>query len=164
VRIELSGLTITGTIMDNNHKEMHPRFHGRKRNGQFASGFCGNKKGRPTKPRSTRAVFQRMLTSKVQLSVDGRIAHLSVVEAMAARMKREALTGPLRGLERGIAVAERYSLPERDEKDIFDFSSFTNAELREWGRLAEKATGIKLPAPPGDPDDNADSSGEEPAA
>lgn len=140
---------------------MHPRFHGRKRNGQFASGFCGNRNGRPRKERSTRAVFQQMLTSRVQLSVDGRIVHLSVVEAMAARMKREALTGPLRGLERGIAVAERYSLPEREDKEFFDFSSFSNEELREWGRLAEKATGIKLPAPPLEAADDDNDLGEE---
>lgn len=120
----------------------HERYRGRKTNGQFQKGHCGNPKGRPRRARSTRAIFQQMLASKVPMTIDGKIRLLTVTEAMAARVKREALDGPLRGLERGVAVAQLYSLDEAvDEPQEADLSSLHDSELYEYARLVYKILG-----------------------
>jgi hypothetical protein len=117
----------------------HPRLRGRTRTGQFQKGFSGNRRGRPLKARSTRAVIQEMLESKVSLTVDGKIAKMSVVEAMAARMKKEALTGSLRALERGLMVAERYSLQDAPvSQPTEDLSLLTDEELDQLYNLVAK--------------------------
>ena len=46
----------------------HPRIPGRRANGQFQKGRSGNPKGRPRKARSTKAIFQQMLASKVPMT------------------------------------------------------------------------------------------------
>jgi hypothetical protein len=85
-----------------------------------------------------------MLQSKVPTKVDGRIVMMTVVEAMAARIKREALAGPLRGLEKGLSVAEKYSLPDLQPKDDepADFSQLTTAEKLQFEQLISKVLGV----------------------
>jgi hypothetical protein len=123
---------------------MHPKYAGRLANGQFAPNCCGNPRGRPPRSRSTRAVLQQMLQSKVPTKVDGKIVMLTVVEAMAARIKREALAGPMRGLEKGLSVAEKYSLPDPPEKEDepADLSRLTTAEKIQFENLISKVLGL----------------------
>ena len=124
-------------------EDRHPRFPGRRRNGQMRKGFSANRKGRPRKARSTRAIFQEMLQSKVPMMVNGKLKKLTVVEAMAARVKREALTGPLRGLEKGVSVAQTYSLPEPAEPEpVWDLSGLDDQEMRDLERLMSKVLGV----------------------
>jgi hypothetical protein len=124
-------------------EDIHDKDPRRRKNGQFRTGVSGNRRGRPRKARSTRAIFQEMLRSKVPMMVDGKLQRLSVVEAMAARVKREALAGPLRGLEKGLLVAEKYSFddpPPGDEQA--DLSMLSDDELEIYGRLASKLLGV----------------------
>lgn len=122
--------------------EGHERYRGRSRSGQFVKGHCGNPKGRPRRARSTRAIFQAMLSSKVTMTIDGKVRMLTVTEAMAARVKREALAGPLRGLERGVAVAQLYSLEDARDKTVeLGLSILTDEELEQYGRIAAKMSG-----------------------
>lgn len=127
----------------------HKRHPNRYSNGRFRRGVSGNPKGRPRKARSTRAIFQEMLTSKVTMKVDGKLRRLSVTEAMAARVKREALAGPLRGLEKGITIAQLYSVADPREpkqqtepEQEIDLSSLTDEELEWYGRIAAKMAGV----------------------
>lgn len=87
-----------------------------------------------------------MLLSKVAIRIDGKVRHLTVIEAMAARVKREALTGPLRGLEKAIAVAQMYSLDDPPDHKAaqpeIDLTSLTDEELEWYGRLSAKLTGM----------------------
>jgi Family of unknown function (DUF5681) len=123
--------------------DRHPRYPGRRRNGQLRKGFSGNRKGRPRRARSTRAIFQEMLQSKVPMMVNGKLKKMTVVEAMAARVKREALAGPLRGLEKGVGVAQMYSLPELvDEEKQINFEVLTDEEFETYGRLLHKLWGV----------------------
>lgn len=123
--------------------DQHRIWKSRRKNGQFRSGVSGNPSGRPRKARSTQAVFKAMLASKVPVTRDGKVSHLTVIEAMAERVKREALTGPLRGLEKGVLVAQKYSLddPPKKEETQYDLSRLTDEELDQYGRLAAKACG-----------------------
>jgi hypothetical protein len=83
-----------------------------------------------------------MLASKVTMTVDGKARLLTVTEAMAARVKREALAGPLRGLERGVAFAQLYSLDDAHDKTVeVDLSILTDEELHQYGRIASKLMG-----------------------
>jgi hypothetical protein len=129
--------------MDDDQTEMHPRIAGRRRNGQFPKGVSGNPKGRPRKARSTKAIIQDMLASKVLMTVEGRPKLLSVTEAMAARVKVEALTGSLRGLERGVAIAERYSFedPDPPELGLVDISMLSREERKLFLELLRKVMG-----------------------
>ena len=131
--------------------DRHPTFPGRRRNGQIRKGFSGNRKGRPRKARSTRAVFQEMLQSRVPMMVNGKLKKLTVVEALAARVKREALTGSLRGLEKGVGVAQMYSLPESPQPEgTFNLEALDDEELEIYGRLLHKICGVpweERPAP-----------------
>lgn len=79
-----------------------------------------------------------------------KIRGLTVIEAMAARVRREALTGPLRGLEKGIAVAQLYSLddPPAKREATVDLSILTDEELGWYGKLAAKLTGVDLEPDP----------------
>ncbi len=95
--------------MDEPTPDTHRAYPGRNTNGRFQKGMSGNKRGRPRKAHSTKSVMQAMFSSKVTATVDGRIVNMTVVEAIAARVKREALTGPLRGLETAMTMAQRYS-------------------------------------------------------
>ncbi len=127
---------------DNNENEPHRSLNDRRSNGQFQKGCSGNPKGRPRKSRSTKGIFQAMLNSKVPVRTGGRTIKISVVEAIAERVKREALTGPLRGLEKGVAVAQKYSLNEAvDEEKPIDLTILTLDELDSYGRLVAKLTG-----------------------
>ncbi len=125
----------------------HKAYPNRTAKGRFRTGFSGNRLGRPARVRSTKSVFQAMLASKVAMRIDGKLQTISVTEAMAARVKREALTGPLRGLEKGIAVAQMYSLedpPKREQK--IDLSLLTDEELAWYGRILSRLTGLDYDA------------------
>lgn len=124
----------------------HDRFPGRRKNGQFKKGVSGNPKGPPRKAKSTRAIFQSMLQSKVKMVVDGKSKILNVIEAMAARAKLEALTGSMRGLERGVAIAEKYSFEDpQSSEGKFDYTAIDDAELDILELIMMKAHGLPLP-------------------
>lgn len=121
----------------------HQVFSNRRSNGQFRPGKSGNPSGRPKKSLSTQSVFRAMLMSKVSVLKDGKRVTLTVVEAMAERVKREALAGPLRGLERGIAVAQKYSLLEvPPDEQAPDLSRLSDEDLELYGMLAAKLQGL----------------------
>ncbi|WP_432201772.1 DUF5681 domain-containing protein [Erythrobacter sp. W53] len=125
--------------MPDEDADQHRVWKNRRTNGRFRPGKSGNPSGRPKRSLSTNAVFQRMLSSKVPVISDGKRRMVTVVEAMAERVKRESLTGPLRGLEKGIAVAKDYSLNDPPEdKKTYDLSKLTDEELDQYGRLAAK--------------------------
>jgi hypothetical protein len=133
---------MSGHGHDDDNNDAHEKYRGRTNKGQFQKGHCGNPKGRPRQARSTRAIFQQMLASKVAMTIDGKVRMLTVTEAMAARVKREALAGPLRGLERGVAVAQLYSLDDApDKQTVADLSILTDKELDDYGRIAAKLLG-----------------------
>ena len=144
--------------------DRHPRFPGRRRNGQCRKGHTPNPRGRPRKARSTRAIFQEMLQSKVPMMVGNKQKKVTVVEAMAARVKREALTGNLRALERGLAVARAYSISEPEpEGPPWDLSRLTDDELDVFESLLGKISIDEEPEPSPPEGDGAvhDNGGEE---
>jgi hypothetical protein len=121
----------------------HRVFRGRRKNGQFQKGVSGNRKGRPRRSRSTRKVMQDMLASKVPTMINGRVQYLTTIEAMAARVKREALTGPLRSLETAITIAQRYTLEDREpEHKSWDLSLLNDDELGQLHRVLAKLDGM----------------------
>jgi hypothetical protein len=134
------------TPQEPNDDNPHDRFPGRRKNGQFKKGVSGNPKGPPRKAKSTRAIFQSMLQSKVKMVVDGKAKVLNVIEAMAARAKLEALTGSIRGLERGVAIAEKYSFEDPQHmEEKFDYTAIDDIELDILQLLFMKGNGLPLP-------------------
>ena len=124
--------------------ELHGAFPDRYKNGQFRKGRSGNPSGRPRKCLSTASVFRDMLLSKVDLLSDGRAIRVTVLEAIAQRVKKEALKGSLAGLEKGIAVAQKYSLADLPPPEPkYDLSLLSDEELEWYGRLAAKLQGIE---------------------
>lgn len=142
--------------------DRHPRFPGRRRNGQCRKGYTPNPRGRPRQARSTRAIFQEMLQSKVPMMVGKKQKKVSVLEAMAARVKREALTGNLRWLERGLAVARAYSTSEpAPAGPPWDLSRLTDEELDAFESLLGKIAIDGEPEPSRPQGDGLEDGGEE---
>lgn len=149
--------------MNDGPDDPHRNFPGRRANGQFQKGVSGNRKGRPRRARSTKAVMQAMLASRVPTMIDGQVTQLTTIEAMAARVKREALTGPLRSLETAITIAQRYTLDDPvPEEKTFDLWRLDDSEIKELHRLLAKIEGVPEEEIEIDPLNHNDRSREEP--
>ena len=121
--------------------DRHPRYPGRRRNGQARKGYTPNPRGRPPEAQSTKEVFRKMLRSKVTVVIDGVEMKQTVLEALADRVKRVGLTGPLRGLDKAIAVAQQYSEPDRPPREaepLPDLSLLSDEDLALYGMLSAK--------------------------
>jgi hypothetical protein len=75
---------------------------------------------------------------------------------MAARVKREALTGPLRGLETAMAMAQRYSPEDLPPAPGWDFKWLDDEELDHFHVLLAKVQGEPLDPEQNPINDNTD--------
>lgn len=94
------------------HDENTPYEVGYKRppkHSQFQPGQSGNRRGRPQKKMHFASTFREKLMRSVPVKKNGRIRHMTVVEALAERMVAAALQGTQKDMILILQAIERYA-------------------------------------------------------
>jgi hypothetical protein len=83
------------------------------RSTQFQKGKSGNPKGRPKGSRSLATVLAQMGRQRVKVNVNGRVRHISKLEAVIMQLSNKAANGDVKAI-RELLVAHRI-FPEPEE-------------------------------------------------
>jgi len=83
------------------------------RNTQFQKGISGNPKGRPKGSKNLAAVLSRMGRQRVRVTFNGRVRHISKLEAVVTQLSNKAANGDLKAI-RELLVAHRI-FPEPEQ-------------------------------------------------
>jgi|SRR5580658_2525257 hypothetical protein len=78
------------------------------RNTQFQKGISGNPKGRPKGSKSVAAVLSRVGRQRVKVTVNGRVRHLTKLEASATQLSNKAASGDLKAIREFLAAQRTF--------------------------------------------------------
>jgi hypothetical protein len=82
------------------------------RSNQFRKGMSGNPKGRPKGSKSISSILVEMGRERVKVTFNGKVRHISKLEAVIRQLSNKAATGDLKAI-RELLVAHRiFAEPE----------------------------------------------------
>jgi uncharacterized protein DUF5681 len=76
---------------------------------QFASGKSGNPKGRPRGSRTVGAVLNDVFRQRVEVTENGKTRRVTALEAMACRLRNDALRGDPKAIKLSVELMSRHS-------------------------------------------------------
>ena len=99
---------------------------------QFKKDQSGNPKGRPKGSKNFSTNLREVLNSKVPIAKNGKKKTVSTQEAALLRLKKNALTGSQRSLEKFLDLAERHGEQEEARAEERKLSANEQAILDEF--------------------------------